>query len=109
MRDDDAKTAWRHRGKGIDTVLEIGVERLGLAGSGINPPLTLVMNSRARLIRVSDGAELYLNTLVYHSRKRKLRDWGADNAQPFREEVDRAYQGLAERFVEYLFLEYHFQ
>jgi len=91
--------------KGVDTVLEIGVVRLILEEvEGINPPLALVMSATARLVKVSDETELYLYTLVYHSRKRKLTDWAADDAQPLREEVDRAYQGLAERIVDDLFL-----
>ena len=95
--------------KGIDTVLEISVLRFGLAGSGVNPPLALVISVRASLIRISDGTELYGRPWIYHSRKRKLTDWAADDAQPFREEVDRVYQGLAERIVEELFLLYHIQ
>src|SRR5439155_882974 len=44
---------------GIDTVLEVSLLRLGLAGqSGINPPVSLFMTARARLIRTADGAEM---------------------------------------------------
>src|SRR5437867_7422997 len=45
---------------GIDTVLEVSVLRIGLAGeSGINPPISLLMNARARLVRSADGIEMY--------------------------------------------------
>ncbi len=39
---------------GIDTVLEVSVARIGLAGqSGINPPVSLFMSARARLVRTA--------------------------------------------------------
>ncbi len=91
--------------KGIDTVLEIGVEGPGLAGSGINPKLPLGMSVRARLIRVSDGTVLYSDNWTYSASGRKFTKWSADNAKQFREEVDRACQSLAEQIVKQLFLE----
>ncbi len=93
--------------KGVDTVLEIGVERVGLVGpSGtvFNPPLMLVVSVHASLIRISDGTKLYRRPWTNYSRKRKFTYWAGDDAQPLREEVDRAYLSLAERIVEDLFL-----
>src|SRR5439155_9747186 len=45
---------------GIDTILEVSVPGIGLAGeSGINPPVSLFMRGRARLVRTADGVEMY--------------------------------------------------
>ncbi|MGH7404737.1 MAG: hypothetical protein ACREJA_02515 [Candidatus Methylomirabilales bacterium] len=90
----------------IDTILEVGVTRFGLEGEGINPLLPLVISTRARLVRVDDGAELYTREWVYRSRKRKFVEWAANNAQPLRDELDRAHQSLAEQIVDELFLVY---
>jgi len=92
--------------QGVDTVLEIGVEKLGLPGGGINPPLSLIMNAHARLVRATDGMELYARTWIYRSGTRKFVEWAADNAQPLHEELERAYQSLAEQVVDELFLLY---
>ena len=91
--------------KGIDTVLEISVERLDLAGSGLNPKLPLVINVRARLVRVQDETNLYSDKWTYSGYGQKFTEWAADNAKQFREEVDRACQSLAEQIVKQLFLE----
>ncbi len=89
--------------EGVNTILEISVERLGLLGEGINPPLPLVMSTRARLVKANDGTELYAGTWVYQSRTRKFVEWAANDAQPFREEVDRASQSLATEIGDVLF------
>lgn len=93
--------------EGIDTVLEVSVPSLGLAGEWtVNPPLTLVLAVRSRLIRVADGTVLDAHALAYRSEQRVLSEWGANNAQPFHDALDRAYQSLAEKIVEDLFLLY---
>lgn len=93
--------------EGIDTVLEVSVPTLGLAGKwGVNPPLVLVMAVRTRLISVVDDAVLYDSTLEYGGRKLTFTEWAVDEARPFREELGHAYQSLAEKIVEELFLLY---
>ena len=96
--------------KGIDTVLEVGVLELKFEGKGINPPLTLVMSVRARLIRVSDETELYVYTLDPPSTNaRKFTEWAADDARPLRDELEDINQYLAKQIVEKLFLQYRNQ
>src|SRR5205809_819837 len=52
----------------IDTVLQVSVPQLGLAGeSGINPPIKLFMTARARLVRTADGVEMYAEKFDYRS------------------------------------------
>ncbi|MGH7345744.1 MAG: hypothetical protein ACREK4_12590, partial [Candidatus Rokuibacteriota bacterium] len=43
----------------VDTVLEVGLSSIRLAGDGIDPPVRLVMRASARLVRTADGAELF--------------------------------------------------
>lgn len=94
-------------GKGLDTIIEVSVLNIALEGEwSINPPLTFLMTVRTKLIKVADGAVLYEHTLQYRGDKRKFTDWAINNAQPFREEFERAYQSLAEKIVEELFLLY---
>lgn len=94
-------------GQGVDTVLEIGVSAFALSGKwGVNPPLALIMTVRTRLIRVVDPTPVYETALEYRSRTRKFTEWAVNNAQPLREELDRAYQSLAGKIVDELFLLY---
>ena len=104
----DEKISYRApASQAIDTVLEVSVLSLGLTGEwAVNQPLAVFMTARSRLIRISDGAELYALPLEYSSGTRTFTEWAANNAQPFREELDRAYQNIAERIVELHFLRY---
>ena len=96
-----------------DTVLEVTVKRLALEGE-VKPlfqrpregsPLALTMRARARLIRTADGVELYANEFGYSGRQlRGLGDWAADNAMPLQQELDRAYEVVAEKIVVDLFV-----
>lgn len=93
--------------EGTDTILELSVPIVGLGGgSGINPPLAVVMAVRTRLARVGDVAAIYETTFEYKASARKFTEWAVNNAQPFRDGLDHAYQSLAEKIVEELFLLY---
>jgi hypothetical protein len=92
-------------GKGIDVILETNVWSYGLWGQeGINPPLHFFVNVSARLIRVRDGKVLYSRNLRRESVGRKFIDWGANNAQPFREELDFCCHSLAKQIIKDIFL-----
>src|SRR5882724_10113595 len=90
---------------GIDTVLEVSVPRVGLAGQfGINPPVSLFMTARARLVRTADGAEMYAEKFDYRGGgASKFLEWAADDSQLFREEVARGTRSLADDIVQLLF------
>jgi len=90
---------------GIDTVLEVSVPRVGLAGQpGINPPVSLFMTARARLVRTADGAEMYAEKFDYHGGgASKFLEWAADDGQMFRQEVDRGTRSLADDIVRLVF------
>ncbi|HUM16826.1 MAG TPA: hypothetical protein VL086_14120 [Candidatus Nitrosotalea sp.] len=89
------------------TIFEVAVERLGLTGPWtINPSLSFIMTERARLVRASDGAEIYSYRTVYLSRSRPLEEWLAADESALREEATRACHELAERLVDDVFLVY---
>jgi TonB family protein len=89
--------------EGIDTIVEVSVPRIRLAGTdGINPPVGLFMTARAKVIRTADGAELYAETFEYHSDVYKLVDWGADDGGVFRREVNQGVRVLAENIARVL-------
>ncbi len=107
----DETVDYRSFAKDVDTILEVSVTRIAFSGStGINPPLGLTVGARIRLIRTADGIELYAlpgrhnYRLEYRSEPRKLNEWAVNDAQLFREELDRAYRSLAEQIVFVLFL-----
>jgi hypothetical protein len=91
---------------GVNTVLEISVDKWRLVGCGtINPPLSFVMWATIRIIRVGEGQELYKDTFRYVSRKEnKFTKWAANNGQLFKEEFNSGYRSLAEEIVRKLFL-----
>ncbi len=97
--------------EGIDTVLEISVRAIGFVGlSEVSPPLSLIVEACARLVRVADGMELHALppagsvALAFATPAYKFIEWGAADARLFREALGRAYPALAETVVEELFL-----
>ena len=89
---------------GVDTVLEVEVSSIRLAGTGINPPVRLLMTASARLIRTADGVELYAERFEYRSRdEHKFTEWAAGDGGVLREEVDRGAEALATDIVQLLF------
>ena len=104
----DEKVSYRTlRGKKIDTVLEISVRGIGIqSGGGTEPSFSLMMSMAARVIRTADDSELFVREIGYKGAPGRLTDWAADNATPFRRELERAYQTLAARIVDEVFLLY---
>lgn len=89
------------------TILEVAIEMFGLdAGCCINPPLTYVVTEHTRLLRGSDGAELYGHWLTYRARTRPLDEWVAQDGTLLKEEAGRACTSLAEWLVDEVFLLY---
>jgi hypothetical protein len=90
------------------TILEVVVEQFGLEGFELltNPPVRFTLTERTRLIRASDGTELYGHWLTYRGQPRTLVDWVSQNGARLREEAARACRELAERLVDEVFLLY---
>ena len=66
--------------QGVDTILEIGVKEIALAGEGgSDPSLVLAIKARARLIRVPGNQVLWNDeTLAFNSQSRDFSKWTAD-------------------------------
>jgi hypothetical protein len=95
--------------QGIDTVLELGIESIGLYGElGVDPPLAILMKVRTKLLRTQDGALLYASTFPYQSGIHRFTEWAAHDSHLFREGLDSTYRTLAREIVEELFLLYRF-
>ncbi len=67
--------------QGVNTVLEIGVKKIALAGEGgSDPSLVLAIKARARLIRVPGNQVLWSDeTLAFNSQARDFSKWTADS------------------------------
>jgi hypothetical protein len=85
----------------IDSVIETHVSKvglLGLGGSGINPKLVLQVVS---IVAVSqNGVETSSKKFIAGGGQRKFLAWAADDAQPFRKQVARELDRLAEKMVD---------
>jgi hypothetical protein len=115
-----------HRGyialaaEGVDTVLEVEIDRLRLervpspsAFSGYGPslitieklidaPLEFAVETRVRLLRASDGTVLYKAAFTRRAGRQKLTG-GREDADQFRSERDRALESIAEEIAGKLF------
>ena len=72
----------------------------------INPSLRLVVTAQARLLNTQSKQELYAARFQYWGPKMTVPEWAAHEAQPVRQEIDRATAALAEQIVDALFLLY---
>ncbi len=92
--------------KRVDTILEIGLRKCELWGKrdSINPPLHFLMAVGMRLIRAIDGRVLFSRNFVYDYQNISLKfsEWSVNNAQPFRDELDRGFEYLAVEIVRVL-------
>lgn len=98
-----------------DTILEVGVPSVRLASTAtleIDPPVHLVVIACPRLVRRADGLQLYppettTAAVVHMSAPRKFLEWGGDAARLFRDEMERAYQSLADGVVDQMLMGGH--
>ncbi len=82
----------------IDTVLEIGLQRVGLQAPS-KERIAPVMLTRLRLVRVADGAVLLDTTHRYRGDFRTYTSWTDKEAEILRASLDLAYRALAEQAV----------
>lgn len=101
-----------------DMVLEIAVLAIELEGCVArapfdanpcpggtrNPALALTLAVRARLLHPGDEEALFSRELRYHSPRRELARWTAEDAKLIDEELERAYDDMAGRIADGFFL-----
>jgi hypothetical protein len=92
------------RNRGIDTVLELNVKAGGFKeGKGKNPLIAFFTKVHTRLIRTTDGKEIYSREFEYKSLKQNSADWLDSDAQLLREEIDHCFKELPRQIIEELF------
>lgn len=92
---------------GIDTVLEVRVEKGGLWGSyEIDPPSAAYIETRVRLIRANDNETLLEDTLLCTGEQRKYLEWGENKGQLFYDNILACIPRIQEKIVNDLFLVY---
>jgi len=92
------------RERGVDTVLELIIKDGGFKeGKGKHPLIAFFMKVNTRLIRTTDGKEIYSHEFEYKSQKLNSADWLNDDAQLLREEIDHCFNELPKQIVEGLF------
>lgn len=104
------------RTAGVDTVLEISVAAIGFEvcadplvypkcpGKAEDPLISLFVKAHARVVRVTDGAEIYARTFWYESRPRTNQEWAERDGQPLAQAFEFGWRDLAGRIVDELFL-----
>ena len=90
---------------GIDTILEVAVQVVGLDGHwAADPALAVLITVRTRLLRSLDDTVLSAHTFEYRSGKGRFTEWASSDAKGFLKELDRGYARLADRIVETLII-----
>ena len=90
--------------KGIHTALELNVEDGGFKeGRGKNPIVVLFMKVHTRLIRTTDGKEIYSRDFEYKSSKHGSAEWLDTDARLLLDEIDNCFKELPRQIVEELF------
>jgi hypothetical protein len=90
--------------KGINTVLELNVKEGGFkGGKGKNPSVALFMKVHARLIRTTDGREIYSREFEYKSSTHPSADWLDADGRLLEEEIDHCFKEFPRQIVEELF------
>jgi hypothetical protein len=93
--------------RGFDTLLEVRVMEVRLGKRpAVNPPLHVVIEVQARLIRLRDGREVYRRDFAYRSEQgHRYAAWGADRARALRAGLGQGYRALSDRMVAALLLD----
>jgi hypothetical protein len=93
--------------EGIDTVLEVRVEKGGLWGRyEVDPPSAPYLEARVRLIRVSDNKVLLEDVVMCLGEQRPYEDWGESDGRIFYDEIRALIPRLQKKVVDDLFRVY---
>jgi hypothetical protein len=104
---------------GIDTVLEVTVQRMALEPFGrrfnasgnlwriseyeLNPVLYLAATTRTRVIKTADDTVLFVATIQHSGRGAAFTEWATNDAQLLRDELDQLLPRLAAEIVAQVF------
>lgn len=81
---------------GVDSVLEIQVEQMGLLGPGrLNPPLQLRVQARVRVVSTHTQREWFRGYVEYRGPRQRLVEWATEGGRRFRVEYQRCVRTLS--------------
>jgi hypothetical protein len=93
--------------QGIDTILEIRVEKGGLWGAyEIDPPSAAYVKMLIRIIRPSDNGVLLEETVFCVGDKRTYVEWGKDGGQRFYDNALACVPRIQEKIIDDIFVVY---
>ncbi len=88
----------------IDSVIQVAIVEMGLDGEwDVNPPIYFYMKVDVHIFRTTDGSSLYQDYFDYKSPPKSFAEWSANNALLLSNQIDLAYDRLAEQMVQQLF------
>lgn len=93
---------------GVDTALEVGMTKVGTAGGGINPPLSLEMEAHVRLVRTIDNTEIMSSHYTHSCGNLKLAEWAANQGEQMVVALKSEYEILGGHIYDDIFLLYPF-
>jgi hypothetical protein len=93
---------------GVETVLEVGLTRTGTSGHGINPPLQLSMDARARVISTGNNTEIFAADFTYLGERFTLSEWAANDGERLLRALRTGYETLGAHIHDNVFLLYPF-
>ena len=94
------------RETGVDSILELKVEEMGLSGKkGGDPELFLYLSVTYRIFDTARGTHLYENQVTHRSPTWRFTKWGARNAKLLREQLNVSAHQVAQAIVDQVFLE----
>ena len=86
----------------------IAAGKAGARGAGADTPLIAYMQAHARLVRVSDNAEVFAEDYLYEGERLKLSEWSADGAKRLVSTFERGYKTLGAYIYDSVFRLYPF-
>ncbi len=91
--------------QGIDTVLEVTLQMIGLMEHGTrgSEQFGLVIGARSRLINTADGSVIDENDFRHNGADRETSDWLADNATILHEAIEVGEDDLAQQIIKKMF------
>ncbi|OQC62911.1 MAG: hypothetical protein BWX48_03470 [Verrucomicrobia bacterium ADurb.Bin006] len=85
---------------GLDSVLEIQVEQMGLLGPDrLNPPLQLQVQARVRIVSTHTQREWFRGYVEYRGPRQRLVKWATEEGRHFRAEYQRCVRTLGGAIV----------
>lgn len=94
--------------RGVDTVLETTLTRVGTEGAGIDDPVAVYMQVHVRLIDTVSNEPRYATDYRYEGRRLDLGGWAASKGQPLLDELERGYRRLGAHIRDSVFDLYPF-